>query len=507
MPEYFLHGVEVIEVDDGIRPIRSVRSSVIGLIGTAPDAEPAIAASATTGAADDNTGLTLTAKTAGLAGNAIRLVVTKPDRANARLNVTVKGGNTITVTLATGGDKAATTTAAQLKAAIEGKATAHALVAVAHTGDSDGSGVVATGEVRLAGGADAPFMADVPALVAGPRAASRLGDAGTLKHAYEAVYAQGAREAIVVRVEEGNDDATTLANVVGQAAQGTGVFALLAAASKLDLTPRILAAPGFAKTETARVAPVLANLIAVAEKLRAVVIADGPDTNETDAKLARRNYGSDRVFIVDPAVSVFDPLTATYVDRPASPYVAGLIAKRDIEKGFWWSPSNQVINGIAGTTRPVHFHLSEPQTEANRMNEAEVATIVRRSGFRLWGNRSTAADAQWAFLSVRRTADILYESMERAHLWAMDRPFSPQLVADLIDGANAFGQRLVGQGALLGFRCWLDPELNTETVLKAGKLYLNFDFEPPAPLEHLIFRAHREDNYYRELIAEVGRAA
>ena len=69
MPEYFLHGVEVIEVDDGIRPIRSVRSSVIGLIGTAPDAEPAIAASATTGAADDNTGLTLTAKTAGLAGN------------------------------------------------------------------------------------------------------------------------------------------------------------------------------------------------------------------------------------------------------------------------------------------------------------------------------------------------------------------------------------------------------------------------------------------------------
>ena len=238
-----------------------------------------------------------------------------------------------------------------------------------------------------------------------------------------------------------------------------------------------------------------------------MVIADGPDTNETDAKLARRNYGSDRVFIVDPAVSVFDPVTATYVDRPASPYVAGLIAKRDIEKGFWWSPSNQVINGIAGTSRPVHFHLSEPQTEANRMNEAEVATIVRRSGFRLWGNRSTAADAQWAFLSVRRTADILYESMERAHLWAMDRPFSRQLVADLIDGANAFGQRLVGQGALLGFRCWLDPELNTETVLKAGKLYLNFDFEPPAPLEHLIFRAHREDNYYRELIAEVGRAA
>ena len=41
MPEQFLHGVEVVELDDGIRPIRTVKSSVIGLIGTAPDADAA----------------------------------------------------------------------------------------------------------------------------------------------------------------------------------------------------------------------------------------------------------------------------------------------------------------------------------------------------------------------------------------------------------------------------------------------------------------------------------
>jgi len=37
----FLHGVEVIEIDDGSRPIRTVRSAVIGIIGTAPDASGA----------------------------------------------------------------------------------------------------------------------------------------------------------------------------------------------------------------------------------------------------------------------------------------------------------------------------------------------------------------------------------------------------------------------------------------------------------------------------------
>ena len=37
----FLHGVEVVEIDSGARPIQTVRSSVVGLVGTAPEAEAA----------------------------------------------------------------------------------------------------------------------------------------------------------------------------------------------------------------------------------------------------------------------------------------------------------------------------------------------------------------------------------------------------------------------------------------------------------------------------------
>ncbi|NKD84572.1 phage tail protein, partial [Haematospirillum jordaniae] len=39
MPETFLHGVEVLEIDAGPRPVRTVRSSVIGVVGTAPGAD------------------------------------------------------------------------------------------------------------------------------------------------------------------------------------------------------------------------------------------------------------------------------------------------------------------------------------------------------------------------------------------------------------------------------------------------------------------------------------
>jgi len=65
MPDQFLHGVEVIELDYGARPISTVRSSVIGLIGTAPDAQSQSSANLTVGAVASNAALTFTAKVAG----------------------------------------------------------------------------------------------------------------------------------------------------------------------------------------------------------------------------------------------------------------------------------------------------------------------------------------------------------------------------------------------------------------------------------------------------------
>ena len=42
MSEQFLHGVEVVQIDNGARPIQTVRSSVIGVIGTAPEADASV---------------------------------------------------------------------------------------------------------------------------------------------------------------------------------------------------------------------------------------------------------------------------------------------------------------------------------------------------------------------------------------------------------------------------------------------------------------------------------
>ena len=382
------HGVEVIELDQGTRPIKTVTSSVIGLIGTAPGAD------------------------------AVKFPLNKP--------------------------------------------------------------VLIAGKRSEA----APLVANVVD-----------GKEGTLPAAIDGIFDQVGAVVVVIRVEEGATPADTLTNVIGSdlSAEYEGIHAFLGAESVLGVTPRILAAPGFSQ-ETA----VATGLIAAAERLRAVVIADGPNTNDADAVTYEGNFGSKRLFLVDPHVQVFkDGATVT---EPASARVAGLIAKSDNERGFWWSPSNQVINGITGTARSIDFQLGNDASRANLLNKSNIATIIRQDGFRLWGNRTTSGDDKWAFLSVVRTADMVNDSLLRAHLWAVDRNITKTYIEDVTNGVQSFLDSLKAQGAILGGKIWADEDLNTKENIQAGKIYFNFDFTPPTPAEHIVFRSILTNDYLEELV-------
>ena len=142
MSEQFLHGVEVVELDYGARPISTVRSSVIGLIGTAPGAQPQTAASLGLGTLAANNALTFTSAVAGAIGNQTSVKLRNPQTNSATLSVSVNSA-AIVVNLATDSGGLVTSTATSVIAAIAAKPEAAALVTVANTGASNGSGVVA----------------------------------------------------------------------------------------------------------------------------------------------------------------------------------------------------------------------------------------------------------------------------------------------------------------------------------------------------------------------------
>lgn len=118
----------------------------------------AVAATATVNPAGDDNGLIYTARVYGTAGNSITVTYTDPGAASQALAISVSGAR-ITASLATNSSSVITSTAADVKTAIEAHNAANALVSIAiMTADTgvadDGSGTVtAMAEAALATGA------------------------------------------------------------------------------------------------------------------------------------------------------------------------------------------------------------------------------------------------------------------------------------------------------------------------------------------------------------------
>ncbi|MBD0392002.1 phage tail sheath subtilisin-like domain-containing protein [Wolbachia endosymbiont of Pentalonia nigronervosa] len=341
------------------------------------------------------------------------------------------------------------------------------------------------------------FPLNKPILIAGSlKEAAKLGKQGTLPSAVNEIFSQVGATVVVIRVEESKNtdlklkEEETLKNVIGGIDEKTGEYqgiqAFLSSESIVHVAPRILIAPYFTHQLSESKNPVVAALIGVAEKLRAIIVADGPNTNDEEAIKWRKSVGSSRVYVVDPWVKVSEG-----EEKPPSSFVAGLIAKIDSEQGFWHSPSNKEINGVIGTSRAIDFTLGNASCRANYLNENEVTTIIHQNGYKLWGNRTCSDDPKWAFLSVRRTADLINDSLLRAHLWAVDRNITKTYIDDVIESVNSYLAGLKTQGAIISGKCYATSD---PANIASGKVFFDFEFTPPYPAEQITFRSHLRNN-------------
>ncbi|MCU3415667.1 phage tail sheath subtilisin-like domain-containing protein, partial [Enterobacter hormaechei subsp. steigerwaltii] len=266
---------------------------------------------------------------------------------------------------------------------------------------------------------------------------------------------------------------------------------------------KILIAPVFCTQNSVSV-----ELIAMAEKLGAVTYIDAPIGTTFAQALAGRgpegtinfNTSSDRVRLCYPHVKVYDAATNSERLEPLSQRAAGLRAKVDLDKGYWWSSSNQEILGITGVERQLSAMIDDPQSEVNLLNEQGITTVFSSygSGLRLWGNRTAAwptVTHMRNFENVRRTGDVINESLRYFSQQYIDMPITQALIDALTESVNAYGRKLIGDGALLGFSCWFDPARNEEMELAAGHLLLSYKYTPPPPLERLTFETEITSEY------------
>lgn len=359
------------------------------------------------------------------------------------------------------------------------------------------------GVVCTADDADpAAFPLDTPTLITRVNdVLGKAGKTGTLYTTLKAIADQCSPKIIVIRVA----DASRLTPVDGKAtatqdqlviggvnAEGryTGLYALLTAGVKTDVHPRLLAVPGL---DTPAVS---AQLAVFAEKLRAFayISAHGQKTLE-GVKTYRKTFSQRELMIIYPDFIAYNAQSGKNETVPATAYALGLRAKLDAEQGWHKSLSNVALDGVLGISADIWWSLQGKDTDASDLNAHHVTTLIKREGFRFWGNRTCDADV-YVFEPYTRTAQILADMIAEAHFSYMDKTLTPSLVKDVVDGINRKGMQLVTAGRLLGFSCWYDPADNPKETLREGQAHIRYKYTPVPPLESLGLIQAFTDEYF-----------
>ena len=264
--------------------------------------------------------------------------------------------------------------------------------------------------------------------------------------------------------------------------------------SKFGVTPKILVSNGLFGPE------LYADLKDLATDLRAIAVVESPSNSVSENKTVKFEVNSSRLYPCFPHVKDLK-------DRELSvgPFAAGTIARNDEEKGFWVSPSNKVVAGIRELTKDVSFSLSDENSDANKLNENNITTIIYKDGFRLWGNKTPAGskdiEAANSFINERRITDAINDYLQESQFKRVDDNISKKFIQNVVADVNNYLRDLSSKGAILGGNCFVREEDNSNEDLRLGKVTFSIDYTPPKPAQTIRFKSIITDTYLSEVLS------
>ncbi len=310
-------------------------------------------------------------------------------------------------------------------------------------------------------------------------------------------FENGGGRAFITRTASGNSGAGTRDLV--DAFSSEGPLAKFAEAERIGL----LLTPDTARMPPRDAEPVMQAALRFSEARRIVSIFDIPDLGSPrDALEAVIKWSSDGNALRHPNAAVYFPRVSTHASGDASAAfespggtVAGLYARFDATRGVWKAPAG--VEALLRGVRALELSLSNADME--RLQAASINPLRVLPGGQVvaWGARtfapvSTAGD--WRYVSVRRLALFIEESLARGLQWAVFEPNDEALWAQIRLAASSFLYQLFRAGAFPGrtpreayfVRCGRDTM--TQDDIDNGRLTAIVGFAPLKPAEFVIIR-------------------
>jgi len=310
--------------------------------------------------------------------------------------------------------------------------------------------------------------------------------AGVLRNALELIEKQGVSSPIILGVA--TSGANAKADVVAM------IDRLKFAEAETGYKPNIIIAPTWSYDLA-----VASAMVSMAERFWAMAILDNLATTETLALAYASNFSSRFALIYSPNVKYFDAASATNTSVAPSPVIAGMIARGDGEVpfGFADSVSNRPVLGILGTDRIVEYADGQ-DSEARRLRNAGIGTIVKDVGWRTYGFETTDIDPIWQSAERVRTFYASLTAVMQASKWARDRRANELIYVR--DSVDEFMRELRGNNVAVGFEIYFDMKKNTLATVTAGKFYLTVKWQNMPSIRELNIEMIYTDQYSKVLL-------
>lgn len=334
------------------------------------------------------------------------------------------------------------------------------------------------------------FPANQAVLITDPEAAlADAGELGTLATTLKAISDFGRSIGVVVRVAEGAGGTPELIASSLQANVIAGLEKLRLAEQTVGVRPLIIGAPGL---DTEAVATAIAVLL---PKLGAFGYGAAVGATPAQVKTYRDGFSAQELMLLDKDFWAPDPDGGADITSYSTARAIGLRAWLDREVGYHKTISNVPIPGVTGIKDPRSWDLESADTDMALINGADVTGLIRRDGFRFWGNRTCASDPRYVFESAVRTNQVIRRTIAAGLFPYVDQPLKNSLAIDIIESLNKLFRREAKTGRIIGAEAFLAAG-NTADQLAAGKLRLGYKFTPCAPLEDLGIEAEITDEFY-----------
>jgi len=293
--------------------------------------------------------------------------------------------------------------------------------------------------------------------------------------------------------------APTPANFIGNPLTQTGMHAL----DPVDLF-NLMVIPGDRDISEAQMNQIIGPASIYCQQRRAFLVLDAP-ASWTVAGLpvaTDADVNNLRALVVKDYSAVFYPRVygpfgpgGTLTNMGASGLIAGLMARIDSTRGVWKAPA-----GIEADLRGIlDLELSLTDFQNGVLNKLGVDCLRKfPSGIVNWGARtldgSDDIGSEWKYISIRRTALFIEESLFRGTKWVVFENNDEPLWSKIRLNLNAFMMGLFRQGAFQGstpdkaFFVKCDAETTTQADRNLGIVNILVGFAPLKPAEFVIIK-------------------